>query len=171
MRSFLAAACAAALATFPGGTTGLLPAWAHEAQCPFCRLDVVQDTPEQDNEVVLRYGKKRIEYRCVYCALAHARTEFTGDLIILAPSEIKGKPVVLSRKEGRWAVMPETALFLAAKAEHRQCAVAYRAFTGRAGFEAYLKRHAALLGEAKPLSLAQMVEAAKEPLPAAKEAP
>ena len=48
-------------------------ALAHEVPCPLCGLKVVQATKAQDNEVVLRFGKKRIEYRCVYCALADAK--------------------------------------------------------------------------------------------------
>ena len=56
-------------------TTGLLgalatPAAAHETDCPYCKLKVVQDTKEMDNEVLLRYGNKRIEYRCVMCGRA-----------------------------------------------------------------------------------------------------
>ena len=48
------------------------PVLAHEAKCPFCEMDVVQDTATQDNEVALKYGNKRIEYRCVMCAIADA---------------------------------------------------------------------------------------------------
>jgi hypothetical protein len=137
------------------------PAAAHEATCPYCRLDVVQDTAEQDNEVALRYGRKRIEYRCVFCALAQARTEFKGDVSILAPSEIKGKPVVISRKEGQWTVMPETAVFVGQKVNHQHCQTGYRAFSCRAGFDAHIKKHPELLRDARPLTLAQMVEIAK----------
>src|SRR5687768_16794028 len=52
-----------------------MPGWAHEADCPVCSLPVVQDTDKQDNEVKLRYGRKRIEYRCVYCAMSDAQSE------------------------------------------------------------------------------------------------
>ena len=36
--------------------------FAHEAECPHCGLDIVQDTAQQDNETAVQYGKKRIEY-------------------------------------------------------------------------------------------------------------
>lgn len=137
------------------------PVWAHEAKCPYCSLDVVQDTAQQDNEVALKYGRKRIEYRCVFCALAQAKSEFKGDVTILAPSEVKGKPVVLARKGGKWSATPETAVFVAEKVNHRQCQTGYRAFSNRAGFDAHVKKNHELLHNAKPLSLAEMVEVAK----------
>ena len=46
-----------------------------------------------------RFGRKRIEYRCVYCALSDAKS-YNGDITILAPSELKGKPVLLTREGG-----------------------------------------------------------------------
>src|SRR5688500_20248570 len=96
----------------------LRPADAHEAKCPVCKLDVVQDTEKLDNEVALKSGRKRIEYRSVVCALTDAKT-YTGDLTILAPSEIKSKPVLLSRQEGKWLVMPETSASVGQKVNHR----------------------------------------------------
>src|SRR5215207_7483853 len=99
-RSWLAVA--AASLTFALAGLAARPAAAHETKCPYCRLDVVQDTADQDNEVPLKYGRKRIEYRCVFCALAQAKTEYKGDVTILAPSEIKGKPVVITRANGQW---------------------------------------------------------------------
>ena len=77
-------------------------AFAHIAPCPYCSMTIAQDTDTQDNEVALRIGRKRIEYKCVYCALAEAQTEYEGDLTILAPSEKKGEPVVIARKDGKW---------------------------------------------------------------------
>src|SRR5688500_9817590 len=94
--------------------------FAHEAKCPVCKLDVVQDTDKLDNEVALKSGRKRIEYRCVYCALNDSKS-YTGDLTILAPSELKGKPVVISRKDGKWSAAPETAVFVGQKVNHRSC--------------------------------------------------
>jgi hypothetical protein len=43
------------------------PLLAHEGDCPFCKLRLVQNTKDADNEVVVKFGAKRIEYRCVYC--------------------------------------------------------------------------------------------------------
>lgn len=130
---------------------------AHEAQCPVCKLDVVQDTDKLDNEVALRSGRKRIEYRCVYCALNDSKS-YTGDISILAPSEVKGKPVLLSRKDGKWSVAPETAVFVGEKVNHRSCQVGYRALTGKEAFEKWQHANHDLLKDAKPLSLQQMLD-------------
>lgn len=140
---------------------GSRPAMAHEAKCPYCKLDVPQDTDQQDNEVALKYGRKRIEYRCVFCALAQAKSEYKGDVTILAPSDVKGKPVVITRKDDKWSISPEAAVFVGEKVNHRQCNTGYRAFSTRAGFDAWVKKNQSLLGDAKPLTLTQMVEIAK----------
>ena len=159
-RLFLAGSLAAVVAV-PLAGISVRPAFAHEAKCPVCKLDVVQDTDALDNEVALRSGRKRIEYRCVYCALNDARS-YTGDLTILAPSELKGKPVLLSRKEGKWSVQPETALFASAgaKVDHRGCAAGYRALTSQPAFEKWVQAHRDLLKDAKPLTLVQLLEVA-----------
>jgi len=132
----------------------------HEAKCPHCQADVVQDTPEQDNEVPLMYGKKRIEYRCVMCAIADAEKSYKGDLLILAPSEIKGKPVEITRKEGEWSA-PESTLFIGHKIKHRYCDRGYRAFTTRSAFDAHVEKYKVQLKEAKPISLAELLQIAK----------
>jgi hypothetical protein len=137
------------------------PALAHEAPCPYCKLTLVQATDQLDNETVLRYGQKRIEYRCVFCALAQAKSDYKGDVTILAPSELKGKPVVLARKDGKWSVTPETAVFVGEKVNHRDCNIGYRALSNRAAFDAWVKKNQPLLGAAKPLTVDQMVEIAK----------
>ena len=136
------------------------PALAHEAKCPVCKLDVVQNTDKQDNEVALKFGRKRIEYRCVYCALADAKN-FQGDVTILAPSEVKDKPVLLTRKDGKWSATPENAVFVGQKVNHRSCQLGYRALTNSAAFEKWVHENHALLGDAKPLTLEQLVEVTK----------
>lgn len=154
---------AGALAALLGGTlanSDLRPAQAHEAKCPVCKLDVVQDTDKLDNEVALKFGRKRIEYRCVWCALTDAKT-YKGDVTILAPSELKGKPVLLTRKEGTWSVAPETAVFLGHKVSHRSCELGYRALTTPAAFQKWVEANPILLKEAKPLNLEQMLQLAK----------
>jgi hypothetical protein len=136
---------------------------AHEAPCPYCDVDLAQDTPDQDNETVLKAGKKRIEYRCVFCALSEASSEYKGDLTILAPSETVGSPVVLTREGGKWTSDPETAVFAAQKASHKVCHITYRAFTRRAAFDAWVKKHPDNFDkDAKPLMLAQMIEVTQE---------
>ena len=157
-RLIITGAAAAMLGSLAGPL--VRPALAHEAKCPVCKLDVPQDTDEQDNEVAIRSGRKRIEYRCVFCAVQDAKS-YTGEISVLAPSDVKGKPVLLSRKDDKWSVQPETAVFVATKVPHRQCQVGYRAFTSKAAFEAYAKKHADVVGaDAKPLTVAQFVEVA-----------
>lgn len=155
------AAVAAALALLLGAAAvppG--PALAHEAKCPVCKLDVVQDTATLDNEVALKFGRKRIEYRCVWCALRDAKT-YRGDVTILAPSEIKGKPVLLSRKGEEWSVLPESAVFVGHPVSHRQCELGYRALTSREAFDQWIQANASLLEGAQPLTLPQLLELAK----------
>jgi hypothetical protein len=158
-RAFLALGLAGVVSA-GAASLAVRPAQAHEAKCPVCKLDVVQDTADLDNEVAIRFGRKRIEYRCVWCALSDSKT-YNGDLSILAPSELKGKPVVLTRKEGKWSVAPETAVFSGQKVNHRHCQVGYRALTNRAAFDAWVKKHAEVMGDARPLTLAEMLELAK----------
>jgi hypothetical protein len=153
----------AALAAFAGSGLALTaPAFAHDADCPVCKLKVVQDTKEQDNEVALRYGRKRIECRCVYCAITDANngTYKNGDLKILAPSETKSKPVVIERIGGKWSA-PEGTVFVAVKNSHKHCQTTYRAFTSKAAFDAHVKKNQALLKDAKPLTLEEMVAVSK----------
>ena len=143
-------------------TISSAPLLAHEAACPLCTLPVVQDTSEQDNEVALRYGRKRIEYRCVYCALQEAHSEYSGDLSVLAPSEDKGAPVVLKRVNNKWSADPQNAVFAAQKANHKVCQITYRAFATQAAFDAYVKKHADRFDkDTKPLTLAQMLDITK----------
>lgn len=139
---------------------------AHPVPCPRCGLLVVQATKDRDNEVVLRYGNKRIEYRCVDCALADAK-KYGGDLFVYAPSETKGKPVILQRKAGTWsavrvqgeALVPEEGVvFLDAFDKHPQCATLARAFHTVKAFAAYPDKPK----DAQPLTLdALLAKAAK----------
>jgi hypothetical protein len=135
-------------------------ALAHEAECPHCELDVAQDTPKQDNETAIQYGKKRIEYRCVMCAIADAEKSYKEDLTVLAPSEIKGKPVQIARTGGQWSA-PGGTVFVGKKVKHRYCETGYRAFTSKAAFDAHVKKNKVLLKDAKPLTLAEMVKVSR----------
>ena len=135
-----------------------VPAMAHETKCPYCRMDVVQDTKTEDNEVVLRYGNKRIEYRCVLCAIAQAKTKFKGDVTIIAPSTTKGKPITITRTGGKWAA-PAGTVFVYQKGSHSKCQDLYRAAASEAAATGYAKAKG--LSEAKNLSLTEMVELSK----------
>ena len=155
--------CAAALSLTS------VPSFAHEAPCPYCNMTVTQDTATQDNEVALKIGRKRIEYKCVYCALADAKTAYTGDLSILAPSEKKDEPVKLLRQNGKWsAVTPgaatDAAFVMAAPIKHKICDRQARAFSSAAAAQQYIDANKAVLGDAKPLTLdalLALVDAAK----------
>ncbi len=151
-----------ALVTALALSSGFVPSVrAHEAECPHCELDVVQNTANQDNETALLYGKKRIEYRCVFCAIADAEKSYTGDLTVMAPSETKGKPVAIARAGGQWSA-PEGTVFVGKKVKHRYCETGYRAFTSKAAFDAHVKKNKVLLKDAKPMTLAEMVEISRQ---------
>lgn len=140
-------------------------AFAHEAPCAFCKRNVVQDTKLADNETALRYGRKRIEYRCVFCALSdaqNAKTFASGDVTILAPSEKKGLPIPISRTGDKWSV-PEGTVFLGAeKVNHATCAGIYRAFTNRTALDAYVKANAKTVApNEKPLTFAELLALTK----------
>ena len=137
---------AAIAATIAVPMMGLLPAMAHQAPCPYCQMAITQDTPTQDNETVMKYGRKRIEYKCVFCALAEAKTEYkTGDLTILAPSEKKGSPVVIKRTGGKWSA-PATAAFVStSRIKHKACQSQARAFTTKAAAQAYAKKNGGMV--------------------------
>ncbi|MES2460125.1 MAG: hypothetical protein V4671_06045 [Armatimonadota bacterium] len=161
-RRFAVGTLAALVAVGSGFVAAPRTADAHEADCPLCQLKVVQDTPTQDNEVALRFGRKRIEYRCVWCALTEAQTDFPkGNLTILAPSEIKGKPVLISRTDGSWSTGPTSAVFLGVNAGHKSCPITYRAFSGQAAFDAYVKKTGGAVKGAKPLTLTQLLATTK----------
>ncbi len=143
---------AATLAPF-----GVRPVLAHEAPCPFCDMAVTQDTPTQDNETALKIGRKRVEYKCVFCALSEAQTEYQGDLTILAPSEKKGEPISLIRKAEKWSVLPETAFFVAREPlKHKVCNLQARSFTTKEAAQSYIDANPEQLKGASPLTLEQL---------------
>jgi len=131
------------------------PGQAHEADCPYCKIKLVQNTKDSDNEVVVRYGNKRIEYRCIYCVIAD-QNRLKSDLIVYSPSEIVGKPILLRRTAGEWSG-PESAVFLNKLKGHETCAMTARAFTNLAAFDKYVADHK--IEGAKPLSLKEFIDA------------
>ena len=142
------------------GTLGVSTmASAHEGDCPFCKLKLVQNTKDQDNEVVLKTGNKRIEYRCVYCVFKDQK-RYKGDLVVYAPSEKVGAPVVLKRTGGVWTG-PEGTVFINTFKSHADCSALSRAFTSTIAFEAYAKH--LTLKDVKPLTLTQVLEAVNKP--------
>ena len=142
------------------GTMGIAPmAMAHETPCPYCKMKVVQNTKEMDNEVVLKVGNKRIEYRCVYCVIKDQK-KYSGDLIVYAPSEKKGEPIILKRTGGKWTA-PEGTMFLNVFTKHADCAALSRAFTSKAALDKYVAAHK--VADARALTLEKFIEAVNKP--------
>ena len=139
---------------------GLMGAsFAHEGDCPYCKMPRVQNTKDQDNEVVLKMGNKKIEYRCVFCVFKD-QARYKSDLVVYAPSEKVGEPVVLKRTEGKWSA-PEGTVFLNTFKKHADCAALSRAFTSREAFDAYVAKHQ--IADAKPLTLAEFLDVVNKP--------
>lgn len=134
-------------------------AFAHEGDCPYCKMKLVQNTKEQDNEVVLKAGNKRIEYRCLYCVVKD-QGRYKGDLIVYAPSEKIGEPVVLKRTGGKWTG-PKDAVYLNSFKAHKDCAALSRAFSSKAAFEKYIKANGQ--PDAKPLTLEEFITIVTKP--------
>ena len=148
-------------ALFVVGSTGVWSstrvAMAHEAPCPYCAMKITQDTPTRDNETVMKYGRKRIEYKCVYCAVAEAKTEYTkGDVTIFAPSEKKGAPVIVKRTGGKWSAPDGATFVVTQRIKHKMCHVQARAFSTNAAAQAHAKKNG---GDV--LTLEQLVAMAK----------
>lgn len=132
---------------------------AHETDCPYCKLPVVQNTKDQDNEVVVKLGNKRIEYRCLFCVIKDQK-RYKGDLVVYSPSEKLGEPVVLKRTAGAWSG-PDRAVFLNTFKKHGDCAALSRAFSSKAAFEKYVKDNK--VTDAKALSLSEFIELVSKP--------
>ncbi len=132
---------------------------AHEGDCPYCKLKLVQNTPEQDNEVVLRFGNKKIEYRCIFCVFKDQK-RYKGDLVVYAPSEKVGEPVILKRTEGKWTG-PDGVVFLNSFKKHVDCAALSRAFSNSAAYDAYVKKND--LKDTKAFTLVEFIDFVVKP--------
>ena len=118
------------------GTMGITSiASAHDADCPYCKLKLKQATKKMDYEVVVKVGNKKVEYRCAYCAIADAK-RYKSDLVVYMPSEKKGEPIIVKRKDGVWSA-PEGAVFLNGFKKHADCADLSRAFTSKEAMAKY----------------------------------
>jgi hypothetical protein len=126
---------------------------AHETDCPYCKLPVLQNTEQLDNEVVVKFGNKRIEYRCIACVILDQK-RYTGDLIVYAPSEKIGEPVVIKRIAGKWSTSEGVVLINQFK-KHADCAQLSRAFHSRNAFDAFVTKNQIV--EPKALTLEQFL--------------
>ena len=127
--------------------------------CPDCALPIVKNIEGTDYEAVLTAAGKNVSYRCAQCAIADS-CKYRGDLTLLAPSEKAGNPVQLRRLGGVWSGEPG-ALYMSVPVSHRKCQVANRAFHTKAGFDAYAAKNRDVVGDAKPMTLAQFVQSAE----------
>jgi hypothetical protein len=135
-------------------------AFSHEGDCPYCKMPLVQNSKDQDNEVVVKFGNKRIEYRCVYCVIKDQK-RYKIDLVVYAPSEKVGEPVVLKRTAGKWSA-PEGAIFLNTFKKHSECAELSRAFSSRSAFDKYVADKKVV--DAKPLTLTEFIDLVMKPV-------
>ncbi len=142
------------------GLTVMGPSWAlgHEGKCPLCKLDLVQNTDSLDYEVVVKVGNKKIEYRCIYCVFGDQK-RYKTDLVVYAPSEKPGEPVVLKRTAGVWSA-PDSTVFLNSFAKHKTCATESRTFSSQHAFDRYVAKRA--ITDAVALTLDEMLVAAAE---------
>ena len=102
---------------------------AHEGDCPYCKLKLVQNTKDQ--------------------------ARYKSDLVVYAPGEKIGEPVVMKRTDGKWTA-PEGAVFLDTFKKHADCCAQARAFAKRDGFDAYVDKNK--VPDAKPLTLDQFID-------------
>ena len=86
---------------------------------------------------------------------------FKSDLIVYAPSEKVGEPVVLKRIDGKWSA-PEGAVFLNTFKKHSECAELSRAFSSKAAYEKYVADKKII--DAKPLSLSEFLDMVMKPI-------
>ncbi len=149
-----------ALLAVIGGTLGTSSmAMAHESDCPYCKLKLVQNTKDMDNEVVVKTGNKRIEYRCMYCVIKDQK-RYKGDLVVYAPSEKKGEPIVIKRTDGKWSA-PEGTAFLNSFKKHADCSALSRAFTSKAALDKYASANGHT--DVKAMTWAEFAEAVNKP--------
>lgn len=143
-----------ALALGFGVVFGSVAVSAHGVECAYCSIDVAPA-----DVVTMTHAGKAHKYKCVYCALDEAQGEYkNGNAVVSAPSEKKGKPVVIRRVGGKW-ISPAGASFVGpAKLRHPICNVQYRAFTSRAAAQAYIAKNKKSLGNVQPLSFAQVLK-------------
>jgi len=138
-----------------------LTAAADTASCPICGLDCLKDTRDADYQVSMQNGGKSHTYRCVLCAIEDS-ARIKGDIVIVAPSTVKGQPVKIERTQGAWKVTPEKALFAYAEGSHTQCQFRYRAVSSKEAFDKYVEANPKLLKGAKAIDLPQLLAKAKD---------
>lgn len=129
---------------------------AHGAECAYCKIEVAPA-----DVVKMTVGGKTHNYKCVYCALDEAQGDYkSGNAVVTAPSEKKGKPVVIRRVGGKWSASAGASFVGPSKLRHPICNVQYRAFTSKAAAQSYIAKNKKTLGNVQPLTLAQVLKLA-----------
>lgn len=135
-----------------------IPAQAANRMCPYCAMPLGAPS----TQVWLRSGSKRVAYRCVYCAVSEAKTEYKGNLSIQAPTENSKKPLIIKRTGGRWSVNIKGASFVGnMKVSHKSCPTSEHAFTSSAAAKKYIAQHKSALGKSMLMSFNQFVAMTK----------
>jgi hypothetical protein len=128
-----------------------IPAQAANRMCPYCAMPL--DAPS--TQVWLHSGSKKVAYRCVFCAVSEAKTEYKGNLSIQAPTENSKKPLIIKRTGGHWSLNLKGAAFVGKKVSHKFCPTAYHAFTSSAAAKRYIAQHKSVLGGSSAMNFNQ----------------
>lgn len=133
-----------------------IPAQAANRMCPYCAMPLGAPS----TQVWLTSGSKKVAYRCVFCAVSEAKTEYKGNLSIKAPTENSKKPLILKRTGGHWSLNQKSAAFVGKNISHKNCPTGYHAFTSSAAAKRYIAQHKSLLGGSSPMSFNQFYASA-----------
>lgn len=147
---------ALALMVFTAFMTSI-PAQAANKMCPYCAMPLGAPA----TQVWLQSGSKKVAYRCVFCAVAEAKTEYKGNLSVTAPTENSRKPLIIKRTGGRWSLNQKSAAFVGKDVTHKYCPTVHHAFTSSAAAKRYIAQHKSLLGGTSAMSFSQFYAKAK----------
>ena len=145
------------LMTFTAFMTSI-PAQAANRMCPYCAMPLGAPS----TQVWLHSGSKKVAYRCVFCAVSEAKTEYKGNLSILAPTENRKKPLIIKRTGGHWSSNLKGASFVGnMKVHHKSCPTSEHAFTSRAAAKRYIAQHKDVLSNGMLMSFNQFIAMTK----------
>ena len=97
--------------------------------------------------------------RHLFCVFKDQK-RYKGDLVVYAPSEKVGEPVILKRTEGKWTG-PDGVVFLNSFKKHVDCAALSRAFSNSAAYDAYVKKND--LKDTKAFTLVEFIDFVVKP--------
>ena len=138
------------LMTFTAFVTSI-PAQAANRMCPYCAMPLGAPS----THVWLQSSSKKVVYRCVFCAVSEAKTEYKGNLSIQAPTENSKKPLIIKRISGHWSLNQNGAAFVGKNVSHKFCPTAHHAFTSSASAKHYITQHKSLLGGTSAMTFNQ----------------